>query len=165
MITKSKFINFFGLKLRTNIPAQSALARISGFGSLGAVLLLARVQRCSLNLAFSKISKLENKRFSKKIENWKKVVFGKTFLQQANYYMARLRTVGSMSYRRRGDGLPVRGQRTHSNAMTFRRYYVKYAHWKHRQVGNKNRRFYFTRKPRKVLSHSPKKAQRPGWTK
>jgi len=78
--------------------------------------------------------------------------------------MSRLRIIGSMSYRRRGDGLPVRGQRTHSNAMTFRRYYAKYAHWKHRRIGNKNRRFYFTKKPRKIQKRQRKK-QRLGWKK
>jgi len=72
----------------------------------------------------------------------KGVIIGDKFRKLLNLRMLRLRKLGSKRYWRRSMALPTRGQRTHSNAQTFRRYYVKMAHWKNEKILNKRRKFF-----------------------
>jgi ribosomal protein S13 len=160
---RSNFVNFFGFKTVKNKKIQTTFLKITGVGLRSVALLSSRMLKVSPVASFYKLTKKNIYYLTQRFEKLK-VSYGSSLVQLNNRHMSNLRLEGTMRYRRRGDGLPVRGQRTHSNAMTFRRYYVKYAHLKNRKIANKNRRFYFTRKPRKIVVQKSK-ARRRSWRK
>jgi len=110
-------VNFLGIKINVEDPLVKSLKNFYGMGK-HQVKALCCILGLSLNISFKHL----NVKKRKKLRNLlRKMVFGSNLLKIKLNFIENLKSNGSFKGFRHKKNLPVRGQRTRSNACTRRK--------------------------------------------
>jgi len=112
-------VYLFESELPINKPLLSALSSIYGIGTTNSFLICKKLG-FSRNLTVKDLSKEQIRRLVKGIESLNLLLSG-DLLKSRLLIAKRLVSIKSYKGLRRYQGLPIRGQRTHTNARTARK--------------------------------------------